>query len=152
MRHLKAFLIAAPVAAGILLAPAAQAEGRHPGGGYGGGQGWGQGGYGHDGGAPGWSGHGGGGHAWNGHGGGGHGHYRHHAYQGHHYQPRFEARHGNDGALAAMVLGLGAAAIIGGVIASQPQYTPPPVAYAQPGYYPGNGYAVPYGYAPQYGN
>lgn len=152
MRHLKAFLIAVPVAAGLLLAPSAQAEGRHRGGGpngghHGGHQGGHHGGY-----------YGGGGH---GYGGGG---YRHHAYRApqpqYYYQPqRYHGRRGDDGGLAALALGLGAAAVIGGIIASQPpQYAPPAVAYAQPNYYPNGGYVVPpgyqapYGYAPQYGN
>ena len=146
MRHLKAFLIAVPVAAGLLLAPSAQAEGRHRGGGHGGG-------------------HHGGGYHGGGYHGGGHGQYRPQAYrapQRHHYYqpPRHYSHRGDDGGLAALALGLGAAAVIGGIIASsQPlQYAPPPVAYAQPGYYPNGayiappGYQAPYGYVPQYGN
>ena len=67
---------------------------------------------------------------WRGHGGGGHGGWGHRGggWGGH---------HGN-GALTGALLGLGAAAVIGGVIASQPQYyaPPPPVYYApQPQYY-----------------
>jgi hypothetical protein len=49
--------------------------------------------------------------------------------------------HDNGAAIAGAVLGLGAAAIIGGVLAAQqPQYyaPPPPVVYAPPPpYYPG---------------
>jgi hypothetical protein len=101
----KALLIAAPVALGLLAAPAAHAD---------------------------WHGRGGG---W--HGGGWHG--------GYHHGP------GVGGAL----LGLGAAAVIGGVIASQ-AYAPPPVVYAPPPayyapppvYYPPPGYAAPPGYYP----
>lgn len=151
MRHLKAFLIAVPVAAGLLLAPSAQAEGRHHGGGRGGYQGGYQGGH--------HGGYNGGGHGY----GGGYGGYRQHAYRApqprYYYQPqRYYGHRGDDGGLAALALGLGAAAVIGGIIAAQPpQYAPPPVAYAQPGYYP-NGYAVPqtyqapYGYSQEYGN
>jgi hypothetical protein len=92
MWHFKALLIAAPVAAGLLAAPAAHAE---------------------------WRGHGGGG--W--HGGYGRGH--------------------GPGVVGA-ILGLGAAAVVGGVIASQAYAAPPPVYYApQPGYY-----AAPPGYYP----
>lgn len=129
MRHLKAFLIAAPVAAGLLLAPGAQAE-RGDRGGYQ---------------------------------QRGHGQYSQRGYRGHYEPPRHYGHRGNDGSVAALVLGLGAAAVIGGLLAAQPQYAPPPVAYAPqaypaPGYYPGNGYAAPYGYqapygyVPQYGN
>ena len=54
--------------------------------------------------------------------------------------------HDNSGAIAGAILGLGAAALIGGAIASsQPHYyaPPPPVVYAPPPpYYPG--------YYPQY--
>jgi hypothetical protein len=85
MTHLKTLLIAAPVALGLLAAPAAHAE---------------------------WRGHGG----W--HGGRG---------------PGFP--------LAGALLGLGAAAVVGGIIASQPVYAPPP-AY----YYPPQAYYAPPGY------
>ena len=80
MLRLKALLIAAPVAVGLLAAPAAHAE---------------------------WRGHGG----W--HGGYEHGH------------------HGGVG-VAGALLGLGAAAVIGGVIASQAYAAPPPAYYAPP--------------------
>ena len=48
-------------------------------------------------------------------------------------------RHGHGGSLAGVLLGLGAAAVIGGIIATQPRYyQPPPVVYAPPrGYQPG---------------
>src|ERR1700722_17850973 len=101
MGHVRTFLIAAPVALGLLAAPAAHAE---------------------------WRGHGGWDHrsaGWGGYRGG----YSH---------------GGNGGAIAGALLGLGAAAVIGGIIASQP---PPAVAYApQPGYYyyPTPGYPAPY--------
>jgi hypothetical protein len=110
MMRFKALLIAAPVAAALLAAPAAQAEWR---GGHGGG--W----------------HGGGWHGGGWHGGGWHGDY--------HRGP------GIGGAL----LGLGAAAVIGGVIASQAYAPPPPVYYAPPpAYYapPPPYYAAPPGY------
>ena len=90
MSRFKALLIAAPVAVGLLAAPAAHAD---------------------------WHGRGG----WNGGGwhGGGYDHYR----------------RGGPG-IAGAILGLGAAAVIGGVIASQ-AYNPPPVVYAPPpAYYP----------------
>ena len=52
--------------------------------------------------------------------------------------------------MVGALLGLGAAALIGGVIAStQPPayYAPPPVAYAPPpAYYPPPSYAAPPGY------
>lgn len=86
MTQLKTLLIAAPVALGLLAAPAAHAEWRG---------GW--------------------------HGG--------HGYRG----PGFP--------LAGALLGLGAAAVVGGIIASQPVYAPPP-AY----YYPPQGYYAPPGY------
>jgi hypothetical protein len=96
-------LMAAPIAAGLLAAPAAHADWR-------GDRGW----------------HGGGG--W-------------HGDRGWHHRD-----HDNSGAIAGAILGLGAAALIGGAIASsQPHYyaPPPPVVYAPPPpYYPG--------YYPQY--
>jgi hypothetical protein len=91
MRTWSKLLIAAPIAAGLLAAPAAHADWR---------------------GHPGW------------HGGGG----------------GWHRGHDNSGAVAGAILGLGAAAIIGGVLASQSQYyaPPPPVVYAPPPpYYPG---------------
>jgi hypothetical protein len=115
MWRFKSLLIAAPVAAGLLFAPAAHAGGWHGGGG-----GW------HGGGGGGW--HGGGG-GW--HGGGWNGGWR-----------------GPGWGLP--LLGLGAAAVIGGVIASQAYvappvvYAPPPVYYAPPPVY----YAQPPGYGP----
>lgn len=100
MTSLKTLLIAAPVAAGLLAAPAAHAEWR---GGHGG-----------------WH---GGGPAWHG-GGGWHGGWR------------------GPGPVGA-IIGLGTAAILGGVIASQ-AYAPPPVYYAPPpAYYPPPGYYAP---------
>ena len=114
MTYVKTFLIAVPVALGLLSAPVAHAEWRHQGGG-------------------GWGHHGGG---WDHHAGGwGHQGYRH---------------RGNGGAVAGALLGLGAAAVIGGIIASQqPQYAPPQAYYApQPSYYPG--YAPTYYYPPAY--
>jgi hypothetical protein len=121
MMRFKALLIAAPVAAGLLAAPAAHAE---------------------------WHGHGGGGHggAWHGgdwHGGDWHG----------------GGYRGPGPGVAGAILGLGAAAVIGGVIASQAYappppvyYAPPPAYYAQPpGYYaPPPAYAAPPGYYPGY--
>jgi hypothetical protein len=94
MSRFKALLIAAPVAVGLLAAPAAHAD---------------------------WHGRGGG---WHGGGGGWH--------------------HGGGGdAAAAAIIGLGAAAIIGGVLASQ-AYAPPPVYSAPPpAYYPPPGYYAP---------
>jgi len=46
--------------------------------------------------------------------------------------------HGDGDAIAGAIIGLGAAALIGGIIASQSQYSaPPPVVYAPPpAYYP----------------
>jgi hypothetical protein len=117
MMRLKAFLIAAPVAAGLLAAPAAHAEWRGGGGYHGGGY------------------HGGG--VW--HGGGWHG-------------------GGGGPAVAGAIIGLGAAAVIGGVIASQ-AYAPPPVYYAPPQpyyapppvyYAPPPGYYAPRPYYPGY--
>ncbi|HEY4040734.1 MAG TPA: hypothetical protein VGM32_02695 [Rhodopila sp.] len=103
MMRFKALLIAAPIAAGLLAAPAAHAE---------------------------WHGHGGGG--W--HGGGWHGGHE----GGWHRGP----------GVAGAILGLGAAAVVGGVIASQ-AYAPPPVYYAPPPVYyapPPAYYAPPPGY------
>jgi hypothetical protein len=103
MIHLKTLLIAAPVALGMLAAPAAHAEWRGHGGGWGPHQGWGyHGGYGHrDYGLP----------------------------------------------LVGALLG---AAVVGGIIASQPAYTPPPAYYAPPpAYYPPPAYAPAY-YPQQY--
>ncbi len=92
MSRLTALLIAAPVAVGLLAAPAAHAD---------------------------WHGRGG---DWHGRGGYEHGGYD----RGHHGGP----------GIAGAILGLGAAAVIGGVIASQ-AYAPPPVVYAPPpAYYP----------------
>ena len=102
MRRFKSLLIAAPVAAGLLAAPAAHAE---------------------------WRGHGG--YGWH----GGYGNY-HGGWRG--------------PGVAGALLGLGAAAVVGGVIASQ-AYAPPPVVYAPPpGYYapPPAYYAAPPGYYP----
>ena len=95
-----------------------------------------------------WHGHGGGGHggAWHGgdwHGGDWHG----------------GGYRGPGPGVAGAILGLGAAAVIGGVIASQAYappppvyYAPPPAYYAQPpGYYaPPPAYAAPPGYYPGY--
>jgi hypothetical protein len=71
-----------------------------------------------------------------GHRGGWHGYERHHEHRG-------------DG-IAAALLGLGAAALIGGLLASTPPpaySAPPPVTYAPPpAYYPPPGYAAPPGY------
>jgi hypothetical protein len=103
MRIWSTLLVAAPVAAGLLAAPAAQAD---------------------------WHGH----QQW--HGGDRHGDWHH-------------EDHGNGAGVAAAVLGLGAAAILGGVIASQQQPSyyapPPPVVYAPPpGYYAAPGYYSQY--------
>ena len=111
MLRFKALLIAAPIAAGLLAAPAAHAE---------------------------WRGNRGG--EWHGGGGGWNGGYRH-----------YDRGPGVGGVL----LGLGAAAVIGGVIASQAYAPPPPVYYAQPRPYyapPPVYYAPPPGYyaAPPY--
>jgi hypothetical protein len=98
MSRIKSLLIAAPIAAGLLAAPAAHAE---------------------------WRGHGGYGHYYGGYHGGWHG-----------------------PGVAGAILGLGAAAIVGGVIASQ-AYAPPPVVYVQPRPYyapPPVYYAPPPGY------
>jgi hypothetical protein len=111
MMRFKALLIAAPIAAGLLAAPAAHADWHgHGGGGY----------------------HGGGYHGGGWHGGGYHGGW-----------------HGPG--VAGAVIGLGAAAVIGGVIASQAYAPPPPVYYAPPpAYYapPPGYYAPPPGYYP----
>jgi hypothetical protein len=105
MLRFKALMIAAPVAAGLLAAPAAHAE-------------------------------------WRGHGDGGwHQGFRH-------------EHHGGPG-VGGVILGLGAAAVLGGVIASQAYAAPPPVYYAPPpayyppppAYYGSQGYYVP---APAY--
>jgi hypothetical protein len=86
MLRFKALLIAAPVAAGLLMAPAAHAE-------------------------------------WRGRGGERHDNFRH-------------ERHGGPG-VGGVILGLGAAAVLGGVLASQAYAAPPPVYYAPPpAYYP----------------
>jgi hypothetical protein len=105
MLRLKALLIAAPIAAALLAAPAAHAE---------------------------WRGHGGGG--WHGGGGGWHG---------------GGYRHDRGPGVAGAILGLGAAAVIGGVIASQAYAPPPPVYYAPPPVYyapPQTYYAPPQAY------
>ncbi|HVZ09828.1 hypothetical protein [Rhodopila sp.] len=98
MRMLTKLLAAVPIAAGLLLAPVAQAQGWHGGRGGPPNRGW------HGGPPPGGGWHGG----W--HGGGG----------------------PNGGAIAGAILGLGAAAVIGGVLASQAYAPPPPVVYAAP--------------------
>jgi hypothetical protein len=91
MTHLKTLLVAAPLALGMLAAPAAHAE---------------------------WRGD------WHG---------------GYHRGPGFP--------LAGALLGLGAAAVVGGIIASQPHvvYAPPP-----PVYYPAPAYSYSYAYPPAY--
>jgi hypothetical protein len=108
MRIWSTLLVAAPVAAGLLTAPAAHAD---------------------------WRGH----HEWRGAG-------WHQGWQHEH--------HDNGAAIAGAVLGLGAAAILGGILASQqPAYyaPPPPVAYAPPpGYYAPPGYYSQSGYYSQY--
>lgn len=104
MTRLKSLIIAAPVALGMLAAPAAHAE---------------------------WRGH-------EGYRGGDRGGYRHDDHRG--------------PGVGGVLLGLGAAAVIGGVIASQ-AYAPPPVVYAPPpGYYapPPGYYAAPRPYYPGY--
>lgn len=91
MTHLKTLLIAAPVAMGLLAAPAAHAE-------------------------------------WRGHGG----------YRG-------------PGYALPLVGALLGAAVVGGIIASQPAYAPPPAYYyPPPGYYPQPYYSQPYYVAPGY--
>ena len=59
--------------------------------------------------------------------------------------------HGHDGrALLGALIGLGTAAVIGGIIASQPRHYQPPAVYApQPGYYPAPAYEQP-AYQPSY--
>jgi hypothetical protein len=101
MVRLKALLIAAPIAAGLLAAPVAHAE---------------------------WHGDRGG---W--HGGGWHGEGSRRG-EGWHHDEGWH--HGGRPGVAGAILGLGAAAVLGGVIASQ-AYPPPPVVYAPPpAYYP----------------
>lgn len=103
MINVKTLLVAAPVALGLLAAPAAHAEWRGGGGGY-------------------------------------HGGY-HEGYRGHGFP------------LVGALLGLGAAAVAGGIIASQAPvyYAPPPVYYAPPPvYYGPPAYARPYYDAPAY--
>ncbi len=96
MLRFKALLIAAPVAIGLLAAPAAHAEWRGEHGGWHGGDGYER------------------GHRGDWHGGG------------------YERGHRDGGpGIAGVVIGLGAAALLGGVIASQ-AYGPPPVYYAPP--------------------
>jgi hypothetical protein len=113
MTRFKALMIAAPIAAALLAAPAAQADWHGGRGGY----------------------HGGGYHGGGYHGGGWHGGYR-------------------GPGVGGVLLGLGAAAVVGGVIASQAYAPPPPVYYAPPpAYYspPPGYYAPPPGYyAPRY--
>jgi hypothetical protein len=80
-----------------------------------------------------WRGHGGGhGGGYGGGYGGGRGDWGRGGWHGH------ERHGGNNGAVVGAILGLGAAAVIGGLIASQPTYAPPPAVYAPP--------APPYGY------
>jgi hypothetical protein len=102
MTHLKTLLIAAPLALGLLAAPAAHAE---------------------------WRG---------GHGGGGWGHHAGWGYRGGYGVP-----------LVGALLG---AAVVGGIIASQPPvaYAPPPAYYPPPGYYPSPGYPPAYYPQPYY--
>jgi hypothetical protein len=122
MMPFKALMIAVPVAVGLLAAPAAHADWH--GGNRGG---W-------HGGGGGWHGGGGGWHGGNWHGGGWRGYDR-----------------GPGPGVAGAILGLGAAAVIGGVIASQAYAPPPPVYYAPPPVYaPAPGYyaAPPAYYAP----
>jgi len=118
MGHVKTFLIAAPVALGLLAAPAAHAEWRG----------------GHD--RGGWS-----------HGGWGHGGWEHRE-GGWGYRGGYEHR-GYGVPLAGVLLGLGAAAEIGGIVASQQpgpvEYGPPPgYYYPEPAYY----YQAQPGYTP----
>jgi len=94
MTRFKALLIAAPVAAALLAAPAAYADEHGHGGGWHGGRG-----------------------EWHG---------------GEHHGP----------GVGGVLLGLGAAAVVGGVLASQAYAPPPPVYYAPPPAY----YAPPPGY------
>ncbi len=99
MRTWTSLLIAAPVAMGLLAAPAAHADWHHRGGWHGG---------------------------------------------------RYDHDHHNGVGIAGALIGLGAAAVIGGVIASTQApsyYAPPPAAYAPPPpYYPAPAYAAPPGY------
>jgi len=106
MTHLKTLLIAAPIALGLLAAPAAHAE---------------------------WRG---------GHGGGGWGHHAGWGYRG---------GYGHRGYGVPLVGALLGAAVVGGIIASQPPvaYAPPPAYYPPPGYPPAY-YAQPYYGAPGY--
>ena len=105
MRRLSTLLIAAPVMAGLLAAPAAHAEWRGQGGGY--------------------------------------------PYQGGGY-PAHPHRHGHGGGpLLGALLGLGAAAVIGGIIASQPRYYQPPAYTPGPGQYYAPAYEQPV-YQPAY--
>ena len=117
MRQFTKLLFVAPVTFGLLAAPAAHAEKRH-----------------HEGGEGGW-GHQGGGHqGWN-HQGWGHQGWGHQGMRYHH-------GHGGGGYNGAL-LGLGAAAVIGGIIASQQDYYQPPRVYyqPQPRYYQGPVYS-----------
>jgi hypothetical protein len=104
MTRFKFLLIAAPIAAGLLAAPAAHADW------HGGRDGW----------------HGGGHERWE------HARWEH---------ERREHRGGGPD-IGGAILGLGAAAILGGVIASQAYAPPPPVYYAPPPVY----YAPPPAY------
>lgn len=109
MWRIKSLLIAAPIAAGLLAAPAAHAD-------------------------------------WRGH--GGYGHYYGGGYHGG-YNGGYHGGGGHGAGVAGAILGLGAAAIIGGAIASQAYAPPPPVVYVQPRPYyapPPVYYAPPPGY------
>jgi hypothetical protein len=110
MLRLKIVLIAGPVAACLLAAPAAQA-GFHGGGGFHGGPGF-------------------------------------HGTPGFHGGPGFRPGFGRDfhhgPFVGGVFLGLGAAALAGGVIASQACYAPWPYCYVPPPVY----YAPPPGYYP----
>src|SRR5579871_4306559 len=110
MRTMTKLLAAVPIAAGLLLAPVAHADGWQGRGGGGGGWHGGGGNGGWHGGGGGW--HGGGG-GWHGGGGG----------------------WNNGGAVAGAVIGLGAAAVLGGELASQ-AYAPPVYYAPAPAYYP----------------
>ena len=77
--------------------------------------------------------------------------WRGHEWRGHDYRHHDDDREGGGGdALAGALIGLGLGAVLGGVIASQPQYAAPPpvVTGPPPGYYPPPGYAP----APAYGS
>ena len=96
-----------------------------------------------------WRGHGGGYHGGEYHGGGYHG-------GGYHGGDWHHDYHRGPG-VGGVILGLGAAAVLGGVIASQAYAPPPPVVYAPPpayyapppAYYPPPGYSsAPPGYYP----